>query len=157
MEEIYNMKLFDRLTVGECDVTRVPGGWIINQVFVPYNNEFLPKVKKETKTHYEEGYLGFPFSLPKILPDQIKESHLRYGLRLYLQERGEYNEENKVIAKEFLKYWEARDKSGKMAYEKQLEKKAFSAPLRWSTWKQRTNETPNNQNNVITKKREELT
>ena len=50
MNEIYNMKLHDVITIGDYDIVRVPGGWIYvmfdkkymqkSSVFVPYDNSF---------------------------------------------------------------------------------------------------------------------
>ena len=50
---VYSMKLHETITVGEdMYATRVPGGWIyeiqkpqvnvLETVFVPFNNEFMP-------------------------------------------------------------------------------------------------------------------
>lgn len=51
---VYSMKLHETITVGEDMLaTRVPGGWIyeirkpqvnvLETVFVPFNNEFMPR------------------------------------------------------------------------------------------------------------------
>lgn len=41
MESIYDLGLHDRISLGAgLTVTRVSGGWIYNNVFVPYNEEF---------------------------------------------------------------------------------------------------------------------
>lgn len=41
MKSIYDLGLHDRMSLGAgLTVTRVPGGWIYNNVFVPYSEEF---------------------------------------------------------------------------------------------------------------------
>lgn len=50
-EQLYEMKCNDDLEVGGYTVRRVPGGWIYltirGQSFVPFNNEFMPKVTND--------------------------------------------------------------------------------------------------------------
>lgn len=60
IDNIYNMKLHDEFELWPgLTITRVPGGWIyrteaqqpggwyINQCFVPFNNEFLESIEKK--------------------------------------------------------------------------------------------------------------
>lgn len=135
--DIYKMPLFTNGNYHRIWVTRVPNGWIIDGVFVPYNEEFKPKEvkQKEAKSeYYPIGYMGVDFQIAKkILEDA---SLLRHVFRRYYIQKGR-PQELKDIAEDFLSYWETKDKSGKMAFEKEPK---FNLPLRIKTWKQ------NNQN-----------
>lgn len=41
--DIYMMELHETLKIGLLTITRVPGGWLYDGVFVPFENEFQTK------------------------------------------------------------------------------------------------------------------
>lgn len=72
---MYHMKCGENITLKECniEVRRVPGGWIYDGVFVPFNYEFhaysvqptnikvrlrCPKCLKEVETYVKEKFQG---------------------------------------------------------------------------------------------------
>lgn len=144
-KRLYEMELFEYEVHNSLGITRVPGGWIFGQTFVPYSDEFKPKTEKkkvEKSDYYPIGYMGVNFEIPKQMPEGI--SLVRYAYRRYFNENGR-PKDLQDIAKDFLDYWETKDKSGKMAFEKEPK---FNLPLRIKTWKQ--NNQNNNKNNGST-------
>lgn len=132
-DKLYEMGLFEYCYDDENNigVTRVPGGWIINQTFVPYNDEFKPKQNqtKPKSENYPIGYLGCSFEIPRKIPEKFN-SHLHYAYFEYYKASGK-RKDIFDIAKDFLDYWQTKDKSGKMVYEKETK---FNLPLRIATW-----------------------
>ena len=126
-QRIYQMELFDTLTIKDCIVVRVPGGWTINGTFVAMHNEFKTKTKAVVSEFYPEGYLGVDFLIPK---KHGCKSALRYAMNIYCKEHRQYIS----IGLEFLDHWEAKNKQGVMAYE---DANSFALGLRLSTWKRR--------------------
>lgn len=143
-QQIYKMELFDSLTIKDCVVVRVPGGWIMNGTFVSLNNEFKQKTKQPVSEFYPVGYLGVDFLIPK---NHGCKSALRYAMNLYCKSHSQFID----IGKEFLDYWEAKNKQGKMAYEDQT---SFALGGRLATWK--SNKKPNSTTVPQTPKKTEL-
>jgi hypothetical protein len=93
MNEIYKLKLHqETFTDDGIYILRVPGGWIYgignNNVFVPYNNEFMETEEKE-EGEPPTPASGISESLKKIENSIFILAHMQHDLENLIREQND--------------------------------------------------------------------
>lgn len=126
MKTIYELELHEDVAVSTFySVTRVPGGWIYEDlqslatVFVPFSNEFKPKK-----------------AAPKLVVDiEIRKENFKASLRTHITTYG------KTMMIEFFEYWTEKKPQGKkMRFEME---RVFDVKRRLQSWKKRSSDFKN--------------
>lgn len=82
-ETLYTLQLFESFFVDDMvgkpnTITRVPGGWIFENIFIPYNEEFKIEILKEKELYFfvkmEDSFLNKLKRIPITKDEYIAET-----------------------------------------------------------------------------------